>query len=297
MKKIWLKRKFLKRSLREKDEVKDVKIRRKLWKLSSVRRNRELKEAKRFKPLKRGSESSPSSVAIPANKTSLKLNVSGNLRGMHNYHNPPDSEQMRLIRAKRRFYNKQMPVLQCNNCAFSQNCPQYKAGYECAFLPFLSSHRVETEKDLFEYMKELIGSNMRRAHLATLQETLAGGKANFETTEALNLAFQQLTKLHEIMTEGAQGSISLESDDSGVIGKIFGSMESLMGATRDAHANPIEVIPLQLENGIDKEAEFGDKTLVNEDLVREHSRSELEHASGQHVEMKRKPEVPVLRKD
>lgn len=288
--------KHVARPHRERDQQRTSLLKKKIFRLSIGSRNKQLAEM-RAKPLKRDLEVAPSQSPTPAGKTSVTLNVSGNLRGMHNHHNPPESEQMKKIRAMRRFYNRQMPALACNSCAFSNNCPQYKAGYECAFLPYLNAHKVETEKDLLEYMKELVGSNMRRSHLATLQETLAGGKISFETSEALNLAFMQLSNLHKMMNEANQGNISITSDDQSVITRVFGSLELLQGATREAHAKPIDVVPIALLNGIDTKREgvvdSGDK--VNEDLVREHSRSEMEHAVGKTVLLK-KPEVVVMRK-
>lgn len=167
----------------------------------------------------------------------LSVNVSGNLRGLNNADN---SAHMSKVRAMRRFYNKQMPVLQCANCAFASSCPQFKAGYECAFLPFLNAHKIETEDDLIGYMKELLGANMRRVHLTTIMETLGGGQPSLETSEALNLSFMQLAKLHELTSK--QVSVSAELDEAGtIIGKLFGGLGNLIEDTKQSVAHPIEV--------------------------------------------------------
>src|SRR6185436_14487660 len=102
-------------TLQEKDATKTNGLKKRLWKLSSSVRRKQLK-SDAVKPLKRGSEAETLPVAPPDPKTVLKVNVSGNLRGIHNRINPPTSERMRKVRAMRRFYNKQMPVLACNNC-------------------------------------------------------------------------------------------------------------------------------------------------------------------------------------
>lgn len=295
--KLKLKRKA---SYKEKDDSKASQFKRKLWKLSIRSRNKQLQQQRSQKPLRRGESPDPSPDSPTHIKTSVKLNVSGNLRGMHNHLNPPDSEHMRKIRAMRRFYNKQMPVLACNSCMFASQCPQYKAGYECAFLPFLNAHKVESEKDLLEYMKELLGSNMRRLHLATLQETLSGGKISFETSEALNLAFMQLKGLHEIMSQQG-GSVSIETNDGSVIQKIFGGLDNLLGATRDAQATPIDVSPIKAieDKKVDNSSAILDNdNRVNEELVREHSRSEIESAVGRKIESRNEiPQPVVLSKD
>jgi hypothetical protein len=226
-------------------------------------------------------------------KVSLKLNVSGNNRGMHNHLAPPDSEHMRKIRGMRRFYGKQMPVLQCNTCSFSSACPQFKAGYQCAFLPFLNAHKVESAKDLITGMQELAGAGMRRAHLMTLFETLSGAKPSLETTEALGLCFQQMKSLHETITSGGDGELSLETDDAGIIGRLFGSVSSLLDTTREAQQNPIDVLPVaRVTQVVDLPAEAyvtDQPTQVNADLVREHQKSELTPSSSRLIT----PEVSV----
>lgn len=232
-------------------------------------------------------EASTPSVPSKGTKVSVKLNVSGNLRGMHNSLNPPDSEHMKRIRAMRRFYNKQMPVLQCNGCNFASTCPKFKAGYECAFLPFLNSHRVTNTVDLVEYMKELCGVNMRRAHLMTLMETLSGSAPSLETTEALAISFEQLKKLHETISATGELQASVESDDSGIVGRLFGGLGNLMDSTRKAQENPIDVLSVVSSQPTKPEAELlledKKKNDINFDLVREHTKDELEQATGKKV--------------
>lgn len=133
-------------------------------------------------------------------------------------------EQKRLWKA-RSFAGRHLPVLQCNNCSLSRVCQKYRAGYECAFLPFLHSHRIETVQDLTRYMKDFVGNSMRRAQLMNIIETANGGMPSVETSEALDMAFNQLKSLHQVMTEGGE-TIELEGDANSVIGAIFGGMQA-----------------------------------------------------------------------
>ncbi len=260
--------------------VKDVKSAKgnlhALRKISERQSRKELSQLKSAKVL-------PRSLSAASNtKVTLKLNASGNLRGMHNAENPPDSEHMRRIRGMRRFYNKQMPQLQCSACAFSSSCPQFKAGYVCAFLPFLNSHKVESTRDLVDYMKELCGSSMRRAHLMTLMETLSGAPPSLETSEALGIAFEQLNKLHQTMTASGVSEVSIESNDGGIIGKLFGSLNTLVESTKHANQNPIDVSPVRtmIADREDSPILENSSSVVDFDLVREHSKEELEHSVG-----------------
>ena len=205
-------------------------------------------------------------------KVSLEFNRSGNLRGMNMRENPPSSEEMQRRRAMRRMYNKQMPVLQCSQCAFQSQCHQFKAGFECAFLPMLNSHRVETVEDLLVEMKNMAETAVRRAHVQTMMETMTGGMPTLETTEALGIAFNQLKAVHDTMTDAGKVSMSIESDDGSIISKIFGDLGSLIQETSDQRDNPINVMRPLAVDAIECKAD--DKEVVTE-LVNSHTKDEL----------------------
>lgn len=176
---------------------------------------------------------------------SLGLNSVGDKRGLNNRQNPPSSDQMKKIRAMRKLYNTQMPVLQCSTCSFSAACPQFKAGYECAFLPYLNAHKVTKESDLLFYMKELVAAGMRRFQMVTIGETLSGAPPSPENSEQANLLFFQMQKLHDVMTKHKDVEVEVEGDQS-IIGKLFGDSESLLGSVEDAQRKPIDVSEVQV---------------------------------------------------
>lgn len=176
----------------------------------------------------------------------MPLNKAGNLKGMHA---SGDSEGMARIRGMRKLYNKQMPVPQCNNCAFSQTCPKFRAGFECAFLPFLGSHDVQTPEDLMHYMRDLISANFRRAQMATALETLSGGAPSLELSESLMMLFNMSKELFELMKDDdSTGTLDVETNDKTVIGRLFGGMNNLLGETRDAISSPLDSTPLAIED-------------------------------------------------
>jgi hypothetical protein len=172
--------------------------------------------------------------------TKVKVNISGNLRGMHNKENPPTSEQMKVRRAMRKLWNKKMPSLQCSNCQLSAQCPQYKPGYVCAFEPFLNSHSIQDERDLMEYMKDLLSEGVKRAQQTLLMERLSGAKPSLETTEALAYLFNQMLQLHERMLKQDAVSLEIESTDGTIIGNLFGNLEGLIGVTKESHEKYID---------------------------------------------------------
>jgi hypothetical protein len=173
-------------------------------------------------------------------KTKVTVNVSGNRRGMHNAENPPSSEQMRKARAMRKLWNPQMPKLHCSNCQFSAQCPKYRAGYECAFLPFMDSHTIESEDDLVFYMKEILAMGVSRIQQIVIMERLSGARPSLEVSEAIAYQFNQLLQLHTSMQKANQVSISVETEDKSVISRLFGDLGALMDSTREAKEKPIE---------------------------------------------------------
>jgi hypothetical protein len=188
-----------------------------------------------FKQIKRP----PLQLTDSEDESDKGLNASGNKRGMH-----ATSESMRKIRAMRRIYrNKQLPVLQCSSCAYAQNCPSYKAGYECAYLPFLNAHSIDNEKDIVFYMRELISAKIRRIHIATMMETMSGATPSLELSESMQMAVDSLMKLHERMQETEENEASFEGDAS-IVGKLFGNISNLLADTKQAQLEYSEVVPV-----------------------------------------------------
>lgn len=157
---------------------------------------------------------------------------------------PQETEELAVLRAMRNFNSRQMPVLECSNCQFSNQCKHYKMDHECYYLPFLNSHKINNIDDLMEYGKDLVGFNMRRVHMMAIMETFKGGTPMIETTEALQLAFNQVMELEkrikerEETEEEEENTIEIEGG-GGVLDEVFGGLGSLVGKTRTARDAPI----------------------------------------------------------
>ena len=207
---------------------------------------------------------------IKATTAKLKVNIRGNRTGMHLHDNPPSSEDMRKRRAMRRLWNKQMPSLHCSGCQFSSQCPQFRAGYQCAFQPFIDSHSIESEQDLIFYAKELLGENIQRAQLSILIERLSGAKPDLDTSEALSHLFAQLMQLHTKLTE-PDASLEIETSDRTIIGRLFGGLDSLLGTTRDQISKPLETPMLAAEINLDNQVQNVDNraAIMQRDLIGE----------------------------
>jgi hypothetical protein len=202
------------------------------------------------------------------NNTKVTINVAGNLRGMHNAANPPSSEVMARNRSMRKLWNKRMPTLNCSNCQFSAQCTQFRAGYECAFLPFLNSHRIDTEEDLLFYAKEFLTLGIQRAQQTVIMERLSGAVPSLETTESLAYMFNQLMQLYTTMQKANQVSLTVESSDAGIITRLFGDLSSLVGNTKAAKEKEIDAPFFSRDTAIDVPA-LPEKSSVDDELVKE----------------------------
>lgn len=151
----------------------------------------------------------------------------------------------------RKLWNRAMPVLQCSNCVMSTQCAQYRMGYECAFLPFLTSHEIKTVDDLKFYMRELLSEGIRRVQTGMVMETLTGAPPGMELTEALNGLYHQFSNALQLEAKTAGGEGDLETPQN-VLKDLFGDMASLEAATKDAkktiEADNEDVIRFQVEN-------------------------------------------------
>lgn len=135
---------------------------------------------------------------------------------------------------QRKLWNRSMPVLNCANCSFSSQCPKFRAGYECAFLPFFTSHTIETPQDILFYSKELLQQGIRRVQQAMMFETMSGAAPSIELSEQLSNLFAQLSTLYDAMK--ADSAIEIETNSESVLGSLFGDSSSLIESTENSLA-------------------------------------------------------------
>lgn len=155
-----------------------------------------------------------------------------------------EEKELAKLRAMQSFTNKQMPTMVCSNCAFSNQCPQYKPDHVCYYTPFLNSHKIETVDDILNYAKQVATQSVRRVHMMQIIESFRSGVPTSDTTEAMQLAFSQLTELEKRITEREQmeaeeNEIEVEADGS-LLGQLFSGLDSLKDKTAKARSAPID---------------------------------------------------------
>lgn len=216
--------------------------------------------------------------SVVAKSLALKSDGRAN-NGQHFKDNPITSDEQKRRRAMRKFYGRHMPVPQCSTCAFSTNCPQFKADFECAFLPFLNSHTVGSVEELMTAMENTVEANTQRLHLATIFERLSGAAPSAELSESYAMQFQQLQQLYELKKNG--GLRAPEQKNSTIV-QLFGNVQMLVNTTAQHHKDiadaPID-IPIETDSGHQLTLTEGDKPgLVPNELMEDFSAASRDSA-------------------
>lgn len=136
----------------------------------------------------------------------------------------PDGESAPdIIKEKRmRLTGRHLPIVNCNTCHFTDTCPKYKAGYECAYMRDMLK-RIQTMGDLKKAMRSLIEADLLRAQQAMIFEQLKGGGTDETTTLILDSAFNKLATLHDIVANSGDDDL-LTAKGKGVVEALFGSL-------------------------------------------------------------------------
>jgi hypothetical protein len=139
--------------------------------------------------------------------------------------------------------SKKMPNLACDNCPHIQVCPQYRAGFVCAFLREFEAQLLveEGESPEMSAVKSILIEQVKRAKRALLFETFEGGLINKDTSRVLRDVTHAAHLLHQMknpvvkLAPGVQQP-SAPAGDS-ILGKLFGDM--LQGKAKDAQVEAV----------------------------------------------------------
>lgn len=93
---------------------------------------------------------------------------------------PIRDERGRLVKGQKKVkrpkqvYSKKFPKLACDTCHASAKCPEYKAGYVCAFHRMFNRFSTRDMGDIIESMQGIVEHNMTRMQKAMIMETMNG---------------------------------------------------------------------------------------------------------------------------
>ena len=137
--------------------------------------------------------------------------------------------------------SKKFPKLACDTCFNAQKCPQYKAGYVCAYSKMFQRYDTRDMGDVIQAMQGIASYSMERLQRAMMTEILEGGLPDPNVSQLMNQSTQLLGNLQKMYEFGGQEVLRqtkiVRSDGSqetttqisnpqqgGILERIFGSM-------------------------------------------------------------------------
>lgn len=148
--------------------------------------------------------------------------------------------QRQVLKPKKLYSNK-YPKMACDSCINAQKCPEYKAGYACAYNKMFDRYNTRDMGDIIQAMQGITEFSMVRLQRGMLSETMNGGLPDPSVTNMMNQTMgllQQLQRMYEcgsqevirqtkiMRADGTQEMTTQVSNpqSGGILEKIFGDM-------------------------------------------------------------------------
>ena len=148
--------------------------------------------------------------------------------------------QKQVLKPKKLYSNK-YPKMACDSCINAQKCPEYKAGYACAYNKMFERFNTRDMGDIIQAMQGITEFSLVRLQRGMLTETMEGGLPDPNVTNMMNQTMGLLTQLQRMYESGSQEVIRqtkiMRADGSqemttqvsnpqrgGILEKIFGDM-------------------------------------------------------------------------
>lgn len=150
--------------------------------------------------------------------------------------------QRRVLKPKK-LYSEKYPKMACDMCINAQKCPEYKAGYVCAYNKMFDRYNTRDMGDIIQAMQGIADFSMIRLQRGMMTETMNGGMPDPNVSQMMNQTMALLTQLQRMYECGSQEVIRqtkvLRADGTqemttqvsnpqagGILSKIFGDLGS-----------------------------------------------------------------------
>lgn len=147
----------------------------------------------------------------------------------------------RAVARPKKLFSEKYPKLACDMCVNAQRCPEYKAGYVCAYNKMFSRYNTRDMADVIQAMQGIVDLSMQRLQRSMMTEVLNGGLPDPNVSQMMNQSMQLLTQLQRMYESGSQEVIRqtkiLRADGTqemttqvsnpqsgGILAQIFGNM-------------------------------------------------------------------------
>ena len=150
--------------------------------------------------------------------------------------------QKKVLKPKKLYSNK-YPKMACDSCINAQKCPEYKAGYVCAYNKMFDRYNTRDMGDIVQAMQGIVDYSLVRLQKGMMTEVMEGGLPDPSVTAMMNQTMGLLSQLQRMYECGSQEIIRqtkvMRADGTqemttqvsnpqsgGILERIFGGMGS-----------------------------------------------------------------------
>lgn len=104
----------------------------------------------------------------------------------------------------KKMYSDRYPKMACDMCINAQRCPEYKAGYACAYNKMFERYNTRDMGDIIQAMQGITDLSVQRLQRAMVTETLQGGVPDPNVSQLMNQSMGLLMQLQRMYEVGNQ---------------------------------------------------------------------------------------------
>ena len=105
------------------------------------------------------------------------------------------------VKKPKNVYSDKYPKLVCNTCYASQNCPEFKPGYVCAYNKMFKRFDCRNTEDILDAMSSMVNLNMERMQRVAIYEMLDGGIPNGNLTSMIDQNMRLMMNMKQVMQQ------------------------------------------------------------------------------------------------
>lgn len=111
--------------------------------------------------------------------------------------------QKQVLRPKK-LYSQKFPKMACDSCINAQKCPEYKAGYACAYNKMFERFSTRDMGDIIQAMQGIADFSMQRLQRGMITEIMEGGLPDPNVTNMMNQTWGYMAQLQRMYECGSQ---------------------------------------------------------------------------------------------
>jgi len=165
------------------------------------------------------------------------------------------------VRKPKKVYSKKYPKFACDTCYAAAKCPEYKAGYVCAYQKMFERFDTRNMADIIQALQGMVEHNMARMQRAMVMEVL-NGTIDPQVTGFIDQNMRLMTMLKQMYENGSAEVLKqtriIRADGTheettqitnpqsgGILEKLFGNMAK---PEKDDNIIEVESTPVNKKN-------------------------------------------------